>query len=84
MTDYKTAEDALRKHRDRLMAYPNVESVGIGYREQGGEETEELCISVSVSRKLPDDELPRESVLPRTLDGVGVDVIETGTFQARQ
>lgn len=78
MAEYKTAEAVMHRHLKSLMAYPNVVAVGIGYRQQGGEETEQLCISVSVSRKMPDRELPAGERLPGSLEGIPVDVVETG------
>ncbi len=82
MSDYKTAEAVMHRHVGRLMGFPNVVSVGIGYRQRGGEETEELCISVGVSRKLTADELPAEGLLPEALEGVPLDVLETGEVKA--
>lgn len=81
MIDYKSVEAALARHGARLMAFPNVVSVGIGYRLKGGEESEQLCISVSVERKLAESELPPGGTLPQSLDGVPVDVVETGRFE---
>jgi hypothetical protein len=83
MAEYKTAEAVMQRNLKGLMAFPNVVAVGIGYRQQGGEETEQLCISVSVSRKLPDDELAPGGRLPDSLEGVPVDVVETGELGAQ-
>ncbi len=82
MADYRTAETVMRKHLSELMAYPNVVSVGIGYRQAGAEETEELCISVGVERKLAPRELPAGGLLPASLEGVPIDVVETGRQEA--
>ncbi|MBI3891045.1 MAG: hypothetical protein HY303_05900 [Candidatus Wallbacteria bacterium] len=82
MPDYKTVESVMHRHVSRLMAFPNVVSVGIGYRQQGGEETEELCISVGVERKLAAEDLGPEGLLPSSLEGVAVDVVETGSLEA--
>lgn len=68
------------KYNPRLMAYPNVVGVGIGRRHRQGKTTNELCLVVMVKRKLPASKLPTEDILPRELDGVGIDVIETGAF----
>ena len=68
------------KHSPKLMAYPNVVGVGIGLRQRQDKTTNELCLVVMVSKKLPVNKLPAEGILPRELDGIGIDVIETGAF----
>ena len=68
------------KYNDRLLAYPNVVGTGIGLRERQDKTTDELCLVVMVSKKLPAENLPASGILPRELDGVGIDVIETGAF----
>jgi len=57
-----------------LMDMENVVACGVGYKETGGKKTDEMCIIVSVSRKVPEDQL--YNVVPRTLDGVSTDVQE--------
>lgn len=68
------------KYSDRLMAYPHVVGTGIGLRQRRGKATDELCLTVMVARKLPPEQLPAGGMLPTELDGVAVDVIETGAF----
>ena len=63
-----------------LMAFPNVVGTGIGYRHIGGEPTGELCLVVMVRRKVPLAQLAADAALPRELDGVAVDVVESGAF----
>jgi len=69
-----------RRYDSRLMGLPNVVGTGIGYRQRDGQPTDELCLVAMVSRKLEQSELPAEAILPRELDGVPIDVIETGAF----
>ena len=73
---------AQARHDERLLRYPNVVGTGIGYRQRNGEATDELCLVVMVSRKLERRELAAEDTLPRELDGLPLDVIETGAFVA--
>ncbi len=70
------------KYVDDLMQYPNVVGVGIGMRQQNGEYTNDLCLIVMVDEKLPVAQLEPESILPTELDGVEIDVQETGSFSA--
>ncbi|MBI2943000.1 MAG: hypothetical protein HYY25_02260 [Candidatus Wallbacteria bacterium] len=82
MPEYKNVEAVMHRNLSRLMAMPHVVSVGIGYRVRGGEESEELCISVGVDRKLTASELPAGGSLPQEIEGVPVDVVETGSLEA--
>ena len=71
---------AQARYDDLLLRYPNVVGTGIGYRQRDGRATGELCLVVMVSRKLPPEELDADSILPRQVDGLPIDVIESGAF----
>src|SRR5215467_6788552 len=64
------------KHVDRLNRFPNVVGVGVGYEVIGGKLTDRVAIRVYVRQKLPKDQLAPDAILPDTLDGLPVDVIE--------
>ena len=68
------------RHEHRLMALPQVVGLGIGYRQRAGRQRDELCLVVMVSQKLKRSDLPAEAILPREMEGVPVDVVETGAF----
>jgi hypothetical protein len=70
------------KYIDELMLIPHVVGVGIGMRQRDGEYTNEMCLVVMVDKKLPIAQLDTDSILPTELDGVGIDVQETGDFSA--
>ncbi len=72
--------EAQAKYDKYLMGLPNVVGTGIGYRQLMGKPTDELCLVVMVSRKLAPEQLPSEAMLPRELDGVLIDLVETGAF----
>ncbi len=65
-----------------IFARTNVVGVAVGHKVTAGQETEERCIVVFVEAKRPEDELRRRDVVPKALDGVRTDVIETGRFYA--
>jgi hypothetical protein len=69
------------KHERELMGKRNVVGVGIGFRQRAGQNIEEVCIVVSVSRKVPLSKLSPRDVVPSVLEGVPVDVQETGPFR---
>jgi hypothetical protein len=70
------------KHMDTLMSYPNVVGVGIGFARKDDQPTNEPAIIVMVNEKLPVAQLDEHELLPREVDGVRVDVQETGGFFA--
>ncbi|MEQ8326953.1 MAG: hypothetical protein RH951_07330 [Parvibaculum sp.] len=69
-------EAVLRKHEDALLAYPNVNGVGIG--ERAGQKV----IKVMVTKKVPESALQSGQVLPKQLDGCPLDVEEIGEIAA--
>jgi len=71
-----------RTYEDELMAKANVVGVGVGYRQRGGERTDELALVVMVNKKVPDALLAPEDIIPTSLEGVPVDVQEVGEIRA--
>jgi hypothetical protein len=66
------------------MRMRNVVAVGVGFKTVGGVRTDEVCVVVSVVKKLPLIQLPEASRVPRALGGVQTDVVETGQIFALQ
>lgn len=60
----------------------NVVGVAVGRKVVGGRETEETCVVVYVDRKEVETRLRSRDVVPRSLDGVRTDVVQTGRFRA--
>ncbi len=60
----------------------NVVGVAIGRKIVAGHETDETCVVVYVDHKQAEDELRRRDLVPRALDGIRTDVVETGRFRA--
>jgi len=69
-------------HEDELMALPNVVAVGVGLRSTGGQITGEVAIIVSVVEKLPDEAIDPGERIPPEIDGVPVDVQQSGVISA--
>ncbi len=68
--------DVQGRHQEWLLTLPNVVSVGIGERRG------RPVIQVGVKRKVPEAELKPEEIIPKSLDGVDVDVQEVGEVTA--
>lgn len=85
MVDPKVFEaiSEVRKRREReIMAKKNVVGLGIGFKERGGTSSEELCLVVLVSQKLPDEDVASDDRIPPFVDGFPVDVQEVGKLKA--
>lgn len=82
--EIKDVISAQKKHEKSLFKKTNVVSVGCGYRFKNGKQTSEIGLIVGVSKKLPVASLFSQDVIPSVLDGVPVDVHETGLIQSHQ
>jgi hypothetical protein len=69
-----------RQHKDALMDMKNVVAVGVGYKVTKGKKTDKLSVIVSVKEKVKQDKLLPNDVVPKTLNAVPTDVVETGNF----
>ena len=76
-------QDVKRRYEAELLRKPNVVAVGIGYRTRGGQRTDDVCIVVSVKTKVPAVQLKRGEAVPASIDGVPIDVVETGVIRAQ-
>jgi hypothetical protein len=78
------AKQVQAKYAQELMQKANVIGVGVGRAREGDEPTTEVAIVVMVEKKLPEDQLNHDDILPRDIEGVRVDVQEVGTLDAQQ
>jgi hypothetical protein len=78
------AQAVKEKYEPQLLNYPGVVGVGVGLRSRGGELGEQVCIVVMVQKKQPASALPPDELLPTELDGVPVDVQESGVLRAHR
>ena len=82
--DLNTAISAKQQNLNYLMKRQNVVGVGVGYKESQGVLTDELAVTINVTKKVPVAQLAEGEKVPRDLDGVRTDVVETGRFLAGQ
>jgi len=71
-------------HQKTIMQKENVVGVGVGYKVQRGKRTNEMCIVVLVSKKLPLQALYPGALIPTSYDDVDTDVLEVGDVRAQQ
>jgi hypothetical protein len=70
------------KYESALLEKANVVGVGIGYRQEDDPNEDEPALIVSVTHKVPWDELKEDDRVPGTLEGVPVRVEAVGTPRA--
>lgn len=74
---------AIKKEQEiNFLKKANVNSVAIGYKKVQGKNTPQMCIVVGVSKKLPESQLSKKDFVIQSLDGIQVDVVETGNIKA--
>jgi len=81
-TELEQIRKVLEKYKKSILSKANVVGVGIGRKAVGGKETEELALVVFVEKKLPEVQLAAKDIIPKLLDNVKTDVIETGVIRA--
>ena len=80
-----TMEDVKRVkkwYEAELMEKTGVTGCAIGYRYVKGKRTNELCIVCYVRRKKTKEKLKKKDIIPKEIEGVPIDVIESGEFRA--
>ena len=73
---------AKETHTGHLLRKRNVVGVGLGYKISHGENTGELSVVVSVTRKEPPTALATQDLVPPQVEDVKTDVVETGLLRA--
>ncbi len=68
-------------HEADLLDRAHVVGVAVGRKVVCGHDTGETCIVVYVDHKEPESELSGRDCVPKSLDGVRTDVVETGRFR---
>lgn len=80
----EAAMEMKRQYVDSLLGKKNVVACGVGYKETGGVKTDEPCVVVSVTKKVPMAQLSPGDLVPQALGEVKTDVQETGVIRALQ
>lgn len=74
--------DIQTRYASQLMEKANVVGVGIGMAKVDGEYTTEMALVVMVEKKVAFEELSEADLIPSEIEGVRIDVQETGAFFA--
>ena len=66
-----------------LFRRKNVVACGLGYKISEGQTSSELSLIVSVTQKVPSEQLTPQDLIPKSLEGMLTDVVETGRIRAQ-
>ncbi|NOX91842.1 MAG: hypothetical protein GXP18_05165, partial [Gammaproteobacteria bacterium] len=80
--DIKPTREVLRRVCNDLLKKQNVVATGIGYKISAGEKSANISIICSVDQKLSRAQLGSGDLIPRQIDGITTDVVETGHIRA--
>ena len=78
MNLFNNISNISRYHYHYLFAIENVRGVGVGYKFINGIITNELCIHILVEKKVKENLLTYNNVIPKIYMGIKTDVIEIG------
>jgi hypothetical protein len=80
--DLNGAVAVKRQNFSHLMKRKNVVGVGVGYKVCAGKLTDEVAVTINVMQKVPSAQLAPSDEVPKEVDGLPTDVVETGRFLA--
>jgi hypothetical protein len=84
LMNVERARQVKRQYVNTLLTKKNVVACGVGYKETEGVMTDEPCVVVSVEKKVPLAQLAEADIVPKAVDDVKTDVLETGLITAWQ
>ena len=76
------ARTTLKHNLPELLQRSNVQACGLGYKVSAGKRTDKLSLVVSVTHKVPAEELSPADLIPSEISGLVTDVVATGKFHA--
>ena len=76
--DYEHAKDVKQRYTDSLMSRERVVGVGVSKRKTQSPNQSQWVIVVYVSQKIPPHQIKPADLIPREIEGVKTDVVETG------
>lgn len=81
-SEYTDLANVQAGRQAELLDRDHVVGVALGHKITGGEDTETRALTVLVDAKLDAGMLPRDQIVPKTIEKMPVDVKEVGTIMA--
>lgn len=82
MTTISYCREQKRQHLAHLISRQNVVACGVGFKQTREGLTDEPCVVVSVTKKVPQMHLAASDLVPQKLGDAKTDVVETGVIRA--
>ena len=80
--DLASTKEVIKDVHRKFLARENVVATGVGFKITKDKKTSELSIICSVAKKLPEAQLSKKALIPKIIDNIPTDVIETGRIRA--
>lgn len=75
-------KEVKNKYESELMKKEGVVGCAVGYKSINGKETNTLSIICYVKKKKGENELTKKDIIPKEIEGIPTDVVESGNFYA--
>ena len=76
------AKKIREKYEKTLMRKKGVVGCAVGYKYISGKKTDQICIICYVIKKIPEHQLHEDDLVPPMIEGIPIDVIESGGMKA--
>ena len=84
MWERRQVAEVKERHKESILAKPNVLGVGTGFKTREGKQLGDLCVIAMVSQKIPRAGLDPSELVPAEIEGISTDVIQVGFLRAQQ
>ncbi len=84
MWERRQVVEVIERHKEAILAKPNVLGVGTGFKTRNGKQLGDLCVIAMVSQKIPRAGLDPSALVPVEVEGISTDVIQVGFLRALQ
>lgn len=81
MDTLSEAKRIKEKFEAALMRKKGVVGCAVGYKQVAGKKTDQICIVCYVIKKKPEDQLEAIDLVPRMIEGIPTDIIESGEMR---
>lgn len=71
-----------QKYEKKLIRKKGVLGCAVGYKHVAGEKTDQICIVCYVKKKKPESQVRKSDLVPRYIEGIPTDIIESGGIRA--
>ena len=82
MATFEEVRRIKEMHEAELIKKAGVVGCAIGYKQVGGKKTDELSIVCYVIEKKPEGKLRKQDIIPKKIEGIPTDIIESGEIRA--